>query len=65
MKQLREVSGIITIPFSFSVVADSDEAALNYAIETFDIIRMEASMECRKGKEHLLIADELKFEWNK
>lgn len=68
MYKMREVTGFIVIPFSFKTMSKTSTDALNYAKSIFndnEIVRMEATMESRLGKEHLLIADNIQFKWEK
>ena len=67
MYKQQEVTGTIIIPFSFSTMSESSLNALRYAKSIFNktnIVRMEAALESRSGKEHLLIADNIQFKWN-
>lgn len=68
MYKMREVTGFMIIPFSFNTMSETSTGALSYAKSIFnnrEIVRMEATLESRSGKEHLLIADDIQFTWGK
>lgn len=60
------VQGKILLPLTFTVKADSEQAALLYAQSLFNnesIMKMEADLYDRQDKCHYLIADQLEFLW--
>lgn len=60
------VKGKILLPIEFSVKADSQQAAVEYAESLFNnesIVKMEADLYDRQDKCHYLLCDSLFFEW--
>jgi hypothetical protein len=55
------VNGNLSLPFVFGVKAESQEAAISYAMSLFnekEIVKIEADLHSKNGKCHLLICDE-------
>lgn len=66
-RKMYTLQGKILLPLTFTVKADSEQAALLYAQSIFNnesIIKMEADLYDRNDKIHYLLCDSLMFEWS-
>lgn len=68
-RNMFTIQGRISLPLTFTVKADSEQAAINYANSLFnknEIVKIEADLHSKGGKCHLIIADKCEFdEWKK
>jgi hypothetical protein len=67
-RKMFTVQGRISLPVSFTVKAESEQAANEYAKTLFNdesIIKMEADLYDRNGKIHYLLVDILSINWER